>query len=458
MSLRARLTLIILLPLMLISVAVGLWAFSDAQSRAKDRFDRSLLSTALAISRDVAVSGGDALSLETRDLLRDTSGGAVFYHVYAPDGVFVTGYATPPVPPAGANLDEGSQFRFDAVYQGRPVRALRYLDLMTIEGLSGEFTITVWQDIALRDSFVRDLSLRTFRVIATLIVAVALIVWFGVRVGLGPLLDLQEAIEKRSSDDLSEIRRPIPAEAQGIVGTLNRLLRELTATLQTKDAFISNAAHQLLNPIAGALVMSEAVQSAPTLADARERSAVLNGAVREISVLAKNLLAFERAKSLDLRSDLSLVDPMAVVQEACDAARAHWPSAEATLKLDLAEADPRVMADPVLLREAVVNLINNAFAHGGPVLTAVRVRLAADAETVSISVSDDGKGLSREEFQIATERFGQVEPAQGNGLGLSISGAVAEGLGGALSLRPSEPGLIATMTLPRAGYSTFRKN
>jgi two-component system sensor histidine kinase TctE len=68
------------------------------------------VTTALAISRDTALSGGDALSEDTRDLLRDTSGGAVFYHVYAPDGVFVTGYATPPVPPSMAFTADGQTY------------------------------------------------------------------------------------------------------------------------------------------------------------------------------------------------------------------------------------------------------------------------------------------------------------------------------------------------------------
>lgn len=98
-SLRLRLTLIILLPLLLIGIIVGLWQVDRTKATAQDLFDRSLLITALAIVGDVTRSGGDALSLETRDLLGDTSGGAVFYHVYAPDGVFVTGYALPPGAP-----------------------------------------------------------------------------------------------------------------------------------------------------------------------------------------------------------------------------------------------------------------------------------------------------------------------------------------------------------------------
>ena len=73
MSLRARLTVVILAPLIVIAVLFGGWAYFDAQRNAAERFDRSLLSTALAISRDIAVNGGDALSVESRYLLRDTS-------------------------------------------------------------------------------------------------------------------------------------------------------------------------------------------------------------------------------------------------------------------------------------------------------------------------------------------------------------------------------------------------
>ena len=91
LSLRARLTAIILTPLVIIAVAISAWALADAQARADDRFNRGLLSAALAVSRDIAVSEGDALSPETNDLLRDSFGGEVFYHVFAPDGVFVTG-------------------------------------------------------------------------------------------------------------------------------------------------------------------------------------------------------------------------------------------------------------------------------------------------------------------------------------------------------------------------------
>ena len=448
MSLRARLTLIILVPLMLVSSGLGLLTLRDTNDRAGDRFDRSLLSIALAISRDTALSGGDALSPKTLSLLGDTSGGPVFYHVYAPNGAYVTGYATPPVLPTGLAARDQAQSYYDAVYRGRPVRALRYVDAMSIEGLGGDFTFTVWQDTALRDSFVRDTMRRTFGMIAAIIAAMALIVWFGVRIGLAPLNDLEDAISRRSPLALSEIRRPVPVEVQGIVQTLNSLLSELRLTFHAKDEFISNAAHQLRNPIAGVLAMAEAVQSARTLPDAQERSQQLVVAAQGASDLANSLLAFERAISPKRIADLPLVDLDEVLRGLEGEALARAAARKVRLDLDLGAEGRLMHADPVLLQQAIVNLIDNALCHGGPGLSVVEVRTRAEGDGVQVVVSDDGQGIPEAKLDLALSRFGQVSLSEGSGLGLPISAAVAERLGGRLTLDSAGPGLTVTMTLP----------
>ena len=97
MSLRSRLFMLILPPLLLLSIVLGFWRFEVAQRTSETLFDRSLLAAALAISRDVAISGGDALSPSTRDFVSDAGGGELFYHVTGPGGIYITGYAYPPV-------------------------------------------------------------------------------------------------------------------------------------------------------------------------------------------------------------------------------------------------------------------------------------------------------------------------------------------------------------------------
>ncbi|MGJ8558167.1 MAG: sensor histidine kinase N-terminal domain-containing protein, partial [Sulfitobacter geojensis] len=252
-SLRARLTLIILPPLLVISLIAAAWQFDTTTDRAENIFDRGLLSAALAISRDVALSDGDAISPSTQRLLNDTSGGPIFYHVYAPDGVFVTGYSTPPVLPSALRDEPTDPQYYNSTYQSENVRVLRYRDSTVVSGVAGVFSITVWQSAQVRSSFVRDVLSRSFAVITLLVLCVAVVVWFGVGLGLRPLLDLERAIAKRSPTELKPIRRAVPAEAQGLVNTLNALLDRISRRISSKDEFISNAAHQLRNPVAGVL-------------------------------------------------------------------------------------------------------------------------------------------------------------------------------------------------------------
>lgn len=128
--------------------------------------------------------------------------------------------------------------------------------------IRGQFTFSVWQNTTLRDGFVQEWTNPTFLIIALLMEALAVAIWFGVGLGLRPLLDLENAIARRATDDLPPIKGRIPTEVGGIVGLLNTLLGE---TIAAKDRFTSNAAHQLRNPIAGVLSLAEAVQNPKTL-------------------------------------------------------------------------------------------------------------------------------------------------------------------------------------------------
>ncbi|MGC1261799.1 MAG: sensor histidine kinase, partial [Jannaschia helgolandensis] len=346
-SLRSRLILIILAPLLVISLVAGAWQFRTTTLRAESIFDRGLLSAALAISRDIAVSDGDALSPATRRLINDTSGGELFYHVFAPDGVFVTGYSTPPILPKAAPLRQTEPYYFNARYQGQDVRVLRFQDGTTVSGIAGIFNITVWQNADVRSSFVREVVSRSFAVIALLILSVALVVWFGVGLGLRPLLDLEKAIAKRSPTELEPIRRAVPIEARGLVDTLNRLLDRISRRISSKDEFISNAAHQLRNPVAGVLALAEAVHNAPNVQAAKQRSAELVQAARETSILTNQLLSFERAGGKELDQSGEPLDLKALVEQVVDSFRQQNADTKIEISLGLPEADVRIQGDAV---------------------------------------------------------------------------------------------------------------
>ncbi|WP_213683641.1 sensor histidine kinase [Roseicyclus sp.] len=455
-SLRVRLTAIILVPLLLIALALGIWQLDYTRQKAEGLFDRSLLSTGLAIAADVARSGGDALSLETRDLLNDTSGGQVYYHAFAPSGVYVTGYATPPARPPEAVAAIGDAFYgfYDSTYFGSPVRALRLRQVNTVSGISGTYTYTVWQERAVLDALARDLAWQVMVVMGVLIGTVALVVWFGVNLGLRPLLDLEDAISRRNSDDLSPIRRRVPPEARGLVLRLNALFEQVEATIQAQASFVSNAAHQLRNPIAGVLAMAEAVRRAPTPEDTRARAGELLSSARQVRDLANRLLTLERASAAGQARERVALG--ALLTEIARDQQARAVAQAVDLVLDLGKAQAVVMADRLMLREAVLNLIDNALRHGGPNLRHINIGLAVMDGHAQLSVRDDGRGLSPDEVPLALARFGQVGTTEGSGLGLSITAAVVATHGGQLDIAPSaasRAGLQVTMRLPLADES-----
>lgn len=448
-SLRSRLALLILTPLVVISVIAGVWRYDAARGTAEDLFDRTLLASALAISRDVAVSGGDALSGVTRDLMRDASGGPVFYHVYAPDGVFITGYATPPVPPVGLDIPDNTPVFYRAYYLGQDVRVVRLREYAEIEGISGIATVTAWQNVDARNSFARELAVKAAVLMLVLIATVGAVVWFGINLGLKPLTDLRAAISRRSPDDLGLIKREVPKELKGIVATLNGLLGQISDEMESKDAFISNAAHQLRNPIAGVLSMAEAVQSAPSAAETKARTDDLVQAARHTSRLATQMLSFERAKSRSKEMTDETVDLNSLVKAVADRNAPRILNREIELEFTPSPAPLTIRCDAVLLSEAIENLIDNALVHGGDALSAIRITVSDAGTDACITVRDDGVGIVAEDRDTVFERFSQATPGTGSGLGLSIVEVVARNMGGRAMIDDVPKGASLTIRVPQ---------
>ena len=447
-SLRARLIIIILTPLLVLSLIAAAWQFRTTTTRAENIFDRGLLSAALAISRDVAVSDGDALSPSTRRLVNDTSGGILFYHVFAPDGVFVTGYSTPPALPKNAPNTLVDPFFYDGRYQGKEVRVLRFQDVTVVSGVSGVFNITVWQNAEVRSSFVHDVLSRSFAIIALLVMSVAVVVWFGVRLGLRPLLDLEHAIAKRTPSELEPIRRSVPVETQGLVTTLNLLLDRVSRRISSKDEFISNAAHQLRNPVAGVLALAEAVQSAPNAKAARARSAELVQAAREASDLTNKLLSFERASGTDILTSGYPINFKTLIQSVSDAFSTQHPNKNIALSHVLPSADVTIHGDDTMLREALLNVLTNAIIHGGPKLSKIELRLSLDGQIAVLKVTDDGMGIPPDRHVEAISRFSQAGGGPGSGLGLPIAAKVMQNHGGMLEILDCTSGASIRLSLP----------
>ena len=447
MSLRSRLFMLILPPLLLLSIILGFWRFEVAQRTSETLFDRSLLAAALAISRDVAISGGDALSSSTRDFVSDAGGGELFYHVTGPGGIYITGYAYPPVS-RGRTGEDRLNYTI-AEYRGEPVRVLRMTESTTIGNLTGDTIVTVWQRDSDRNAFATALARRAVALIASLMAALALVVWFGVKIGLRPLNDLQDAIQHRSPDDLGDIRRPVPAEVVGIVATLNRLFGQVRQSIEDHQAFISNAAHQLRNPASALLSLAEVLPDVSDPQERRLRERELIGAARKSARLANQLLSLERLR-YDVAPRFDALELNSIAAEVCSDFAPTILSRD--IRFDFEPyADPLpINGDPILLGEAITNLLENASSHGGAGLSTIRVTTLVEGKDAVLAVEDDGIGIPEVSVQAAFQRFGQLSEGEGSGLGLAIVQDVLRGHGGDAVLVPQENGLVVKLKIPLA--------
>ena len=422
-SLRLRLLMLILLPLIVVSSLALAWRINTAKKTAEEIFDRNLMMLAFAISRDVTLSEGDSLSLTTLGLFRKATAGNVFYHVYGPDGSFITGYSSPPVRDTQQPLILDTPELFNGQHQGVPVRVVQLAETSEVDGIGGTAVVTAWQKLSLRDQFARNLAMRTGLLAAFLILTVATMVLVGIRLSLKPLAELENAIQKRTADDLSPIVRQVPLETKGIVSRLNTLFAELIKTRAARDRFISNAAHQLRNPIAGIHSMAQATANAETLSETKARAAELLIETRRTTRITEQLLSLER---LDGRPpELQLGDLRDLATEVGTRNASKILGMGISFSLDIPDIPINVVFDAFLASEAVQNLVDNAISYGGENLSFIEVKITQSDGHAILSVENDGARIPIALESKIFERFTQGENSESSGRGLAIVTEVA---------------------------------
>lgn len=451
LSLRGRLFLLLILPLIGISAAATFARYQTANQLSQELYDNMLLAVALTISRDVVISEGDVLTEKLLDDLTTALGDPIYYRITGPGGSFVTGYSDPPNLPAGTVVEGGAPIFFDSRAQDRPVRAIILREFISEPQFGGWVTVEVWQTVGQRLALSRELVTQSIMLLGSVVLTAALILWFGIQLGLKPLLDLREAIGKRSADDLRPIRRWVPPELRPLVETTNSLFDRLSQAFALRDGFISDAAHQMRNPVAAIQSQAEAAVSAPTEAELRARVADLCATARATSRLTSQLLSLERVRGRSLKVLTQSADLVALVR---DRVR---PFAETQLRrgVDVAFSvigTPRMIdCDPVLVEEMVVNILDNASKYALHPGGHLDVSVAFEARAVRMRFADDGPGVPADMRDRIFDRFFRIREDQsgGCGLGLAIVSDVARAHSGDARCVSDGAGLILEVTFAR---------
>jgi two-component system, OmpR family, sensor kinase len=457
-SLRAR-----LIAGLLVVTAVGLVllaaiTYAEQRSFLVDRVDQQARSASPAVSHaldEQGVPGGDQrrprgeggpplggggdrggptanLPPGTYGERRDASG-KVLGHVVLSYGE--TAPATPHLP-ARLPLDKV------ITVKAKGDDGLRYRVVATSDPFSSSTTV-VAVPLHEVDQTLSRLAVVEALVIGAILLAMGLVAFFVVRLGLRPLDRMGRTAGAIAAGDLS--RRVEPATPRTEVGrlglALNSMLERLEEAFAERQAsedrlrrFLADASHELRTPLVSIRGYAELYRigavSDPEEAERAMRR--IEDEAARMGMLVEDLLTLARLDEVrdPVRQDVDLAQ---IARDAVDDARAGAPRREIELDTD---GPATVAGDPHQLRQVLGNLIRNALVHTPP-RTRIEVSVARAGEDVTLEVRDHGPGLPAVEMDALFDRFWRAEGGRergraGAGLGLSIIAAIVDAHGGSV--------------------------
>lgn len=225
---------------------------------------------------------------------------------------------------------------------------------------------------------------------------------------------------------------------------------EITRTEEIRNDFVANVSHELKTPVGAISLLAEALESSADDEEAVRRFAKrMHKESARLAALVQDIIELSRLQGANVAQRGHAVDINDVISEAVD--RSQLPAESKNIQIVIGgRVEAKVYGDQDLLVTALRNLIDNAIRYS-PENTRVGIGVRSKEGLISVSVTDQGEGLSPEDQERVFERFYRVDAARsrhtgGTGLGLSIVKHVISNHGGEVTLW-SQPGQGSTFTL-----------
>ena len=453
LSLKRQLLIWLLLPQLVLLLVGGALAYRVAQSYANKAIDQSLTQLVRSLSRQVKPIGSGLLidfPRAAQDIIEQDPDDRVSYMVSSPPGSFLLGNAHLPDPAADTRNDQ--VLLYTTAVDGKPMR-LALLELDYGEANAPQrLRVQVAKGLAVQQRLTNELIADMLAPLLLLAALLSMLVYGGITRGLQPLIRLQAQLGSRHAPSVSALS-PIeltqaPQEVHALATAVNQLLSAVRRSLGQEKRFLNDAAHQLRTPLAGLISQTELALTETDPQALRARlNKVLSGAQRSAH-LVHQLLSLARHE-VEVK-----LQPLDVAALAREVAR-EWTPRALTQKIDLGfEGADHLMVDgaPLLLREALSNLIDNALTYAGPGTEVTLLAHQLEGQVV-LEVQDNGVGLSAQDMTRVFERFWRASELPGGcGLGLAIVKEIALRHGGQAAVLPNVPhGLRVQLQLPPLG-------
>jgi two-component system sensor histidine kinase BaeS len=247
-----------------------------------------------------------------------------------------------------------------------------------------------------------------------------------------------ERVPVRQSDELGELSE-----------SFNAMARALEEAERRKMDVISDVSHELRTPLSTLQGYMEGLAEG-VIEPSQETWALLHEEIERMRRLVDDLRQLSHAEAGQLTLIPTPISPVEVVRLAVERMLPLFDEKGVELRSAVPENLPPVLADTGRVVQVLTNLLDNALRHTPP-----GGRVAVEAEgrddAASFKVADTGEGIAPEHLPHVFERFYRAEKSRsreggGSGVGLAISKALVEAMGGRIRAESPGPGEGATFS------------
>jgi two-component system, OmpR family, sensor histidine kinase TctE len=424
-----------------------------ADNIANQPYDRALAEDVRTLSRMLTLRQGQIeveFPASPRLLFRSDQDDTLYYQVADEQEFLISG--DPQIPPPPKPHQPGELLFREASIQGEEVRiAYQWAHLPGDTGRMALVQVAETRqkrsDLASR--VVTGVLLPQFAIIPLAVV----LVWLGLTRGIAPLNRLQSLIRRRRPTDLSPIgAADVPEEVRPLIIAFNDMMQRLEENLQAQQRFIADAAHQMRTPLTGLKMQTDLALEETDPEQVRESLKRIARSAERASHLINQLLSLARAEASS--EALYAVESVCLHKMVSDLAEDIWPRILAKridFGIEANDTGIEVEANPMLLREMIKNLMDNAIKYT-PAGGTVTVRVCASQRHIVLDVEDTGSGIPETDRERVFERFYRVlgSGEDGSGLGLPIVREIADIVRARVLLleNPSGHGTVARVLFP----------
>jgi two-component system, OmpR family, sensor histidine kinase TctE len=431
-SLRYQLLAGLLVPLGVVAFVQFAVAYRNAEATASAVTDRILLASARSIAEHIGFeSAGLGVTVPPAALgMFDIGyGDTVYYRVTGPREKLLAGYGD--LPPAPRTVVPAQPEYYDAIYRGESIRLVAVTQPIALARGVQQATVVVAETLNGRRAMSRELWIGSALQQSLLIAIACALAWLVLQRVLRPLVRLGREVEDRSPNDLRPFSvAALQAELDPLMRALNAYMTRLGAQLDAQRRFTANAAHQMRTPLTLLRTQASYALRGSNEGERQEAIRAIVATTRQITRLTNQLLSLAKAEP---QGHTPQRDPLDLVAVTRDILVEHG-SLAVERDIDLAfEVVPSgavalVDADPALLRDLIVNLVDNAvrYTPAGGTVTVSASR--EDDGSAVLRVEDTGPGIPAAQRALVFERFYRVSgnEADGSGLGLAIVKEIAD--------------------------------